>query len=795
MMTSIFLHVFNLSMMAGWMVLAVLLLRLCLRKAPRWITCVLWGLVALRLVVPFTIESPVSLIPTAQMVVSNEDAGSIVPVVDSGMTAVDKPLNDWLQTPVKPQGTPPVQSPLPPVSDTTPDVPQGGTNVTPQPPVVDTPTAPEEKAVSRMERLLMIAAPVWLVGIGLMLLYELISFLRVRSRVLDAVHLCDNVWQSDRVESPFIFGLFRPRIYVPYGLDRPVLESVLAHERAHLHRCDHWVKVFAFTLLAMYWYNPLLWVAYILLCRDIEVACDERVIRSLDKDTRRQYATALLQCGVERRSIAACPLAFGEVSIKHRIKSVLNYRRPMLRVIVASLAVCAVAAVCLLTVPMSRAESIGESSVTTEADVDAATTTTTSPTNGTTTGAPPNGSTAGSTVNGVTSTQMAAGQTTSTLLQDGNHTHSYGSWQIAVAPACETSGYRQRGCACGATETENIAAVGHTYIQKVCVTCGEAEETGLESYYNGQPNVVGNENGASTVAAQSGWLYFAADNCRIIKMTIDGYAVSTLWMGEASVVKNINVCGDWIYFYWMDETNLQKSCIAKVRTDGSGFAVLRQGENVYEMLVVNDKLYFTAVGENFSDWALECCPLYVMSVNGGEVRMLHEGYVDSLSSDGASLYFRYIHSSGAQSVRRLRLSTNAVSTVMEKANVNQLSLEGDRLYFVAPIAGQAIDRIQSISVDGGAVTEHGLASGNGEWLHVMGNYIYYYGRQASGSSGIIELNKNTGSERMIYVADDDVPCERGQGILMMTQWSEDGSYYVVNLFNPYTNRWTQVSYI
>ena len=175
--------------------------------------------------------------------------------------------------------------------------------------------------------------------------------------------------------------------------------------------------------------------------------------------------------------------------------------------------------------------------------------------------------------------------------------------------------------------------------------------------------------------------------------------------------------------------------------------------------------------------------------------MLHEGYVDSLSSDGESLYFRHIHTSGAQSVRRLRLSTNAVSTVMEKANVNQLSLEGDRLYFVTPIAGQAIDRIQSISVDGGAVTEHSSVSCYGEWLHVMGNYIYYYGRQASGSSGIIELNKNTGSERMIYVADDDVPCERGQGILMMTQRAEDGSYYVVNIFNPYTNRWTYVSYI
>ncbi|MBQ6848900.1 MAG: hypothetical protein IJN76_02470 [Clostridia bacterium] len=346
-MIAVFLRLFNLSVMAGWMVLAVLLLRLCLKKAPRWITCVLWGLVALRLLVPFTIESPISLIPTAETVVSGDTADTSVPVVNSGMEAIDKPLNDWLQTPVPSS---------PPVGNTTPDVPQE--DVTPLPPVEDTPTAPdekptdtEEKSVSRMEQILQIAAPVWLVGIGLMLLYELLSVLRVRSRVLDAVRLRDNVWQSDRVSSPFIFGLFRPRIYVPYDLEEPMLEQVLSHEQAHLHRRDHWIKPFAFTLLAVYWYNPLLWVGYILLCRDIEVACDQRVVRGLDEDTRRQYATALLQCGVERRSIAACPLAFGEVSIKQRIKSVLNYRKPLLWVIIASLLACSVAAVCLLTVP------------------------------------------------------------------------------------------------------------------------------------------------------------------------------------------------------------------------------------------------------------------------------------------------------------------------------------------------------------------------------------------------------------------------------------------------------------
>ena len=357
-MTSVFLHFLNLSITAGWMVLVVLLLRLCLKKAPRWITCVLWGLVALRLVVPFTIESSVSLIPTTKVVVSTNDTDLSTPVINSGMTAIDKPLNDWLQTPVKP----PVQSPLPPVSDTptapTPDPPVGDTTPTPQQPGADTPSVPQveqpEVAVSRVDRILHIAAPAWLVGIGLMLLYELFSVLRVRHRVLDAVRLRDNIWQSDRVDSPFILGVFRPRIYIPYGLGEPVLEQVLSHEQAHLHRRDHWIKPFAFTLLAVYWYNPLLWVGYILLCRDIEVACDQRVVRALDEESRRQYATALLQCGVERRSIAACPLAFGEVSIKQRIKSVLNYRKPLLWVIIVSLVACAVAAMCLLTVPKAK---------------------------------------------------------------------------------------------------------------------------------------------------------------------------------------------------------------------------------------------------------------------------------------------------------------------------------------------------------------------------------------------------------------------------------------------------------
>ena len=351
-MIAVFLHLFNLSVMAGWMVLAVLLLRLCLKKAPRWITCVLWGLVALRLLVPFTIESPISLLPTAETVVSGETADNSTPVVNSGMEAIDKPLNDWLQTPVPSS---------PPVGNTTPNVPEGETGVIPQPPVEDTPTAPdekptdtEEKSVSRMEQILQIAAPVWLVGIGLMLLYELVSVLRVRSRVLDAVRLRDNVWQSDRVSSPFIFGLFRPRIYVPYDLEEPMLEQVLSHERAHLHRRDHWIKPFAFTLLAVYWYNPLLWVGYILLCKDIELACDEKVLAELGEESKKPYSNALINCSAPRRMISACPLAFGENGVKSRVKSILHYKKPTLWILIGAILVTSFAAVWFLTDPLKE---------------------------------------------------------------------------------------------------------------------------------------------------------------------------------------------------------------------------------------------------------------------------------------------------------------------------------------------------------------------------------------------------------------------------------------------------------
>lgn len=802
-MTALFLHCFNLSVTAGWMVLVVLLLRFCLKKAPRWITCVLWGLVALRLVVPFTIESSVSIIPTAEIVVSTDDSHSTA-VVNSGMSAIDQTVNNWLQEPIHQT----VEWQKSPIQSTVaePDTPTGDVSDEVQAPVDTTKPEAEQKPMdtatesgtesetnassgSRMEHILRFAAPLWLVGIGLMLLYEAFSFLRVRTRVWDAVRLDNNVWQSEQVASPFIFGLIRPRIFVPYRLDDAVMEQVLSHEHAHLRRLDHWTKPFAFTLLAVYWYNPLLWVAYILLCRDIEVACDQRVIKGLDESGRRQYAAALLACGVERRSIAACPLAFGEVSIKHRIKSVLHYRKPILFVIIVSLLVCALAAVCLLTVPLSRAEEVLGTVLPSESD--SVTTTTTA----TKDGGIHSGAT--STSDSVPSTaQTTIGPTNSQQVNGSHHAHSFGSWQIATSPECATEGRKVRRCSCGYTESASIAAVGHTYISHVCVTCGAFDEANFISDYTGQPNRIGNEAGYSSLATQGDWLYFVIDSCRIMKMRTDGTGALTVWVGDTSgSILNLNVVGDWIYFYMM-EIDLADSYVARVRTDGSGFVVLLDSINIREMLIVDDTLFFTVMESDYSEWATACCPLYRMPINSGitrgggnAIQMIHEGYVNCLSSDGGYLYFRYIRSSGESSLRRIDLSTMGASTLVSSFQATCYAIENGCLYFPAPIAETEEYAIQSVAVNGGAVTDHGLTTGYGNWLCAIDEYIYYRDER-----GVVAFDLSTSQSRVIYeIGNLAVVCANGSDRIVVRYYSESVMATIVKIYNPYTFTWSEGS--
>ena len=315
-MTEIFLYIVNMSITATILAVVVLLLRLLLKKAPKWISVLLWGLVALRLICPFAVESPFSLIPKTDWVEENPpyEPESFVPdVIDTDAIAELYPGIE-ISTPIMP--------------------------------------SPEITVVKGISFTALLPY-IWLIGIAVLLLHTLISTIRLRRSVGAAIRVKDNVWESSAVDSPFVLGIIRPKIYIPRGMTEEKLAYVIAHEQAHICRHDHWWKPFGFILLTIHWFNPVMWLAYILLCRDIEMACDERVVRDLGDTERAYYSEALLECSVKRSMISACPLAFGEVGVKERIKTVLNYKKPAFWIIAVSVIACIVAAVCFLTNPMS----------------------------------------------------------------------------------------------------------------------------------------------------------------------------------------------------------------------------------------------------------------------------------------------------------------------------------------------------------------------------------------------------------------------------------------------------------
>jgi len=310
-MSAIFLKILNMSITASWLILAVVVLRLFLKKAPKWISCLLWAIVALRLVCPFTFESVLSLVPSKEPIPTNIVV-SHEPTVEIGIPAIDAPVNTVIADSFTP--------------------------------------APSDSA-NPLQILVPVLAAAWLMGIVILLIYALISYIRLRMTVSASFEKEKGVKACDDVKAPFILGIFRPVIYIPSGMNDETLDYVLKHERAHLARHDHWWKPLGFLLLTVYWFNPLCWVAYILLCRDIESACDEKVIRDMDKPSMAAYSQALLDCSFSRKAIAACPLAFGEVGVKERIKGVLNYKKPAFWIIIVALIACAVVSVCFLTNP------------------------------------------------------------------------------------------------------------------------------------------------------------------------------------------------------------------------------------------------------------------------------------------------------------------------------------------------------------------------------------------------------------------------------------------------------------
>ena len=310
-MSEVFLKVVNMSISASWFVLAVLLLRLVLKKAPKWASVLLWGFVAIRLLCPLSFESIFSLIPSAETV-SPGIMLDRTPALETGIDSVNNIIN-------------------PVVSDL----------FTPNPTV----------SMNPLQLWIPLAAIVWILGIGGMLVYTAVSYGLVRRKVATAVLFRDNIFQSEYVDSPFVLGIVKPKIYLPFHMNEQDLTYVIAHEQAHIRRKDHWWKPLGFLLLALHWFNPLMWLGYIFLCRDIELACDEKVIKEMDNENRADYTQALVDCSINHRRIAACPLAFGEVGVKERVKTVMNYKKPAFWIVVAAVAVCAVVAVCFLTDP------------------------------------------------------------------------------------------------------------------------------------------------------------------------------------------------------------------------------------------------------------------------------------------------------------------------------------------------------------------------------------------------------------------------------------------------------------
>lgn len=312
-LNDIFVRLLSRSITAGWLILAVIFLRLLFRKAPKWIRCLLWGIVAVRLICPFSIESPCSLVPNTETVRSGLMAG--------GQLYAPLPETDSRE----------------PLVENTID------------PITGEELVPERENAAAPQRDTHIMGIIWCCGMALLLVYAVFARLRLRHMVREAVCQEGNIYLCDAVTAPFVLGMISPRIYLPSGTDMEGMDYVIAHEQAHLKRRDHWWKPLGYLLLAVYWFQPLCWAAHLLFCKDIEFACDERVVSKLTFEDKKEYSKALLSCSRQGRMVMVCPLAFGEISVKDRIKSILHYKKAALWLLIAAIAACVIVGICFLT--------------------------------------------------------------------------------------------------------------------------------------------------------------------------------------------------------------------------------------------------------------------------------------------------------------------------------------------------------------------------------------------------------------------------------------------------------------
>ena len=315
-MGDIFLKLLNMSITAGWLILAVLCIRLLFRKIPKWVNCLLWGVVAIRLICPFSIESQFSILPSTEPIKSSTvvegEVQNYIPSIDSRLTIVENTINPML---------------------------------------TETFAYNESDSAAPLQIVTYAAGLVWCCGMVLLIICAMGSAVKLHKLVKEAVCVRDNIYICDVVKSPFILGIFRPRVYLSSALREREMDYILAHESAHLKRKDHWWKALGYLLLCIHWFNPLCWMAYSLLCKDIELACDEKAAKDMTFHEKKEYSKVLLSCARQRSLIMVCPLAFGEVGVKERVKSVLNYKKPTLWIMIATIAVLVILVVCFLTNP------------------------------------------------------------------------------------------------------------------------------------------------------------------------------------------------------------------------------------------------------------------------------------------------------------------------------------------------------------------------------------------------------------------------------------------------------------
>lgn len=313
-MENVFLQILNNAITVSMLILVIMLVRVLCRKMPKWITCLLWILVAAKLMMPFSVESIFSLVPTSEPIPAGIAMESN-PHISSGIENVDNLINPALQQHFAPDKT---------------------------------------ASANPLQVWMYVGTVVWLAGTAALLLYALAAYVTVKWKVRASVRVEKNIYECDDIADPFILGIIRPRIYLPSGLDEETKKYVLKHETAHLDRKDYLWKPLGFLILSVYWFQPLCWAAYILMCGDIEYACDEKVIKGETESARADYCKALLTCSVPRKMIAACPVAFGENGVKGRVKNMMNYKKPTFWISSISLVIVVIVAVCFATSPKGK---------------------------------------------------------------------------------------------------------------------------------------------------------------------------------------------------------------------------------------------------------------------------------------------------------------------------------------------------------------------------------------------------------------------------------------------------------